>query len=109
MPGLTKLETEMLDALRRVGCQAPAFIQNTGGCGDPQCYVCAAITRAERKQARWKAKQYDPAHGDDVMCACGHPYYRHFDTYADMAFVGCKYCGCMAFVAIGTQEATDAH
>lgn len=35
---------------------------------------------------------YDPKFGDDVLCECGHPYYRHFDTYEDMSPVGCKYC-----------------
>ena len=35
---------------------------------------------------------YDPTFGDDVECECGHAYYRHFDTYEDMAPVGCKYC-----------------
>ena len=36
--------------------------------------------------------QYDPKFGDDKLCKCGHPYYRHFDTYEDMRPVGCKYC-----------------
>jgi hypothetical protein len=35
---------------------------------------------------------YDPKFGDDRLCLCGHPYYRHFDTYEEMAPVGCKYC-----------------
>lgn len=38
------------------------------------------------------ADQYDPNYGDNKECLCGHPYYRHFDTYEDMAPVGCKYC-----------------
>lgn len=37
---------------------------------------------------------YDPAFGDEKECRCGHPYYRHFDTYERMGPVGCKYCGC---------------
>jgi hypothetical protein len=45
---------------------------------------------------------YDRAFGDDRVCTCGHPYYRHFDTYERMAHVGCKYCACYAF-----QEATN--
>jgi hypothetical protein len=40
---------------------------------------------------------YDPNFGDDKVCQCGHPYYRHFDTYEDMYPVGCKYCGCDRF------------
>jgi len=35
---------------------------------------------------------YDPNFGDEVECECGHPYYRHFDTYEEMSPVGCKYC-----------------
>ena len=41
--------------------------------------------------------EYDSSFGDDRICACGHPYYRHFDTYDDMYPLGCKYCGCMTF------------
>jgi hypothetical protein len=36
--------------------------------------------------------EYDPNYGDNVECKCGHPYYRHFDTYDNMAPIGCKYC-----------------
>lgn len=43
-----------------------------------------------------KAK-YDPDFGDDKICGCSHPYYRHFDTYDDMYPCGCKYCGCYTF------------
>ena len=42
----------------------------------------------------WK---YNPKYGDDRVCKCGHPYYRHFDTYEDMYNCGCKYCGCYEF------------
>lgn len=45
-------------------------------------------------------KYYNPNYGDDRMCTCGHPYYRHFDTYAEMENVGCKYagmCDCRGF------------
>jgi hypothetical protein len=42
--------------------------------------------------------RYNPKYGDDRTCECGHPYYRHFDTYEDMAPVGCKYCQCSEFV-----------
>jgi hypothetical protein len=38
------------------------------------------------------APEYDPNFGDQKLCQCGHPYYRHFDTYDGMAPVGCKYC-----------------
>lgn len=36
--------------------------------------------------------EYDSSFGDHVKCKCGHPYYRHFDSYEGMAPVGCKYC-----------------
>lgn len=41
--------------------------------------------------------EYDPNFGDDKICSCGHKYYRHFDTYDDMAAIGCKYCSCLSF------------
>ena len=40
---------------------------------------------------------YDKNFGDDKVCECGHPYYRHFDSYDDMEPVGCKYCDCDVF------------
>ncbi len=42
-------------------------------------------------------KLYNPRYGDNRVCECGHPYYRHFDTYEDMSPVGCKYCRCYKF------------
>lgn len=47
-------------------------------------------------------RKYNPKYGDDRECACGHSYYRHFDTYEDMSHIGCKYCQCYNF-----EEATD--
>lgn len=41
--------------------------------------------------------KYNPKYGDDRECECGHPYYRHFDTYEQMEVVGCKYCHCGEF------------
>jgi hypothetical protein len=41
--------------------------------------------------------EYNPKFGDDKECECGHPYYRHFDTYENMDACGCKYCGCYEF------------
>lgn len=38
------------------------------------------------------AEQYDEQFGDNKLCLCGHPYYRHFDTYDNMSAIGCKYC-----------------
>jgi len=42
--------------------------------------------------------KYNPNYGDNRICKCGHPYYRHFDSYDDMRNVGCKYCSCAEFV-----------
>jgi hypothetical protein len=50
---------------------------------------------------------YDPDFGDDRVCKCGHPYYRHFDTYEDMRPVGCKYCydpACLEFQDSGEPD-----
>ena len=47
---------------------------------------------------------YDPEFGDDRICDCGHAYYRHFDTYENMAPVGCKYCHCCEFREGGVPE-----
>lgn len=52
-------------------------------------------------------ESYDPSFGDDKLCTCGDPYYRHFDTYEDMEPVGCKYagrCGCEGFQLAGEGE-----
>ena len=40
---------------------------------------------------------YDPNFGNDKLCQCEHPYYRHFDTYENMDPIGCKYCPCVLF------------
>ncbi len=45
-----------------------------------------------------KYTEYNPKYGDDRVCKCGHPYYRHFDTYDHMFPCGCKYCTCFRFV-----------
>lgn len=46
---------------------------------------------------------YDPNFGDDIECACGHSYYRHFDWAENNAPVGCKYCGCFNFSALDVE------
>ena len=43
-------------------------------------------------------RSYNPQYGDDRECKCGHPYYRHFDSYEDNYPCGCKYCQCHTFV-----------
>ena len=52
-------------------------------------YIIEIITTEKRL--------YNKDYGDDRICVCGHPYYRHFDTYEDMATAGCKYCHCFEF------------
>lgn len=49
-------------------------------------------------------KRYNPNYGDNRMCVCGHPYYRHFDSWENMRPVGCKYCGCREFVEAPTDN-----
>lgn len=44
-----------------------------------------------------KEYRYNPGYGDDRVCECGHRYHRHFDSYADMKNIGCKYCVCLHF------------
>lgn len=41
--------------------------------------------------------KYNTNYGDNRICECGHPYYRHFDTYEEMYACGCKYCNCFEF------------
>ena len=49
------------------------------------------------KKIEYIEYSYNPEYGDDRLCTCGHPYYRHFDTYEQMDPIGCKYCGCNHF------------
>lgn len=44
--------------------------------------------------------KYNTNYGDDIECKCGHPYYRHFDTYDDNNPCGCKYCQCYHFESL---------
>jgi hypothetical protein len=41
--------------------------------------------------------EYNNKFGNDKQCICGHPYYRHFDSYENMDPIGCKYCDCVDF------------
>jgi hypothetical protein len=52
-------------------------------------------------------KNYNPTYGDDRVCECDHPYYRHFDTYDDMYPCGCKYCDCYTFEEQTEKENID--
>lgn len=42
--------------------------------------------------------RYNRNYGDNKICACGHVYERHFDSYYNMSPCGCKYCSCSRFV-----------
>jgi hypothetical protein len=42
-------------------------------------------------------RKYNTNYGDHRICLCGHTYDRHFDSYANMEAVGCKYCQCYDF------------
>lgn len=48
--------------------------------------------------------EYNPNYGDNRECKCGHPYYRHFDTYEEMQACGCKYCDCFDFEEVGNVK-----
>ena len=43
-------------------------------------------------------RAYNPEYGNDRICKCGDPYYRHFDPTENWMVCGCKYCGCRSFV-----------
>lgn len=53
--------------------------------------------------------EYNKNYGDDKECVCGHPYYRHFDTYEYMSPIGCKYCGCSYFVEMSTEKRDEKY
>lgn len=56
---------------------------------EEQPYIKTVIKRTIEK--------YNPKYGNDRVCECGHPYYRHFDSYDHQRPVGCKYCQCYKF------------
>jgi len=51
-----------------------------------------------------KIRKYNINYGDHRECQCGHIYYRHFDSYADMQPIGCKYCECYVFMEEKNDE-----
>ena len=54
-----------------------------------------------------KIKAYNPNYPENKKCICGHSYGRHFDSYEDMAPVGCKYCSCNEFVPAEEAPLTE--
>ena len=49
-------------------------------------------------------KAYNPAFGNNRLCTCGHPYYRHFDGYEGKYPIGCKYCLCRTYIDSGKMD-----
>lgn len=46
-------------------------------------------------------RRYNPKYEEansDLLCECGHTYYRHYDGYEEDSSVHCKYCGCADFI-----------
>ena len=56
-----------------------------------------------KKRVTITTRKYNPKFGDNKVCGCGHPYYRHFDSYENMEACGCKYCRCRTW-----HEGTNA-
>lgn len=69
-----------------------------------ECGLKDAFIEFAKQWSKNPSLVYDPEYGDDKECLCGHAYYRHFDTYADMYPCGCKYCRCDTFVLAPTQS-----
>lgn len=59
-------------------------------------YLKETVTKVVRK--------YNPNYGDDRECKCGHPYYRHFDSYENNLPCGCKYCECDTLFYVTRSE-----
>jgi hypothetical protein len=47
---------------------------------------------------------WNPEYDQNAFCKCGHHYHRHFDSYEEMANVGCKYCGCYNFTLASPEK-----
>ena len=62
---------------------------------------------AERRRHEPTYPVYAESFGDDRLCACGHIYYRHFDTYDGMKGIGCKYCSCPEWTPLPADSARD--
>lgn len=96
-----------------------SFVEKVGL--GPEAQKIAALSGSKNKASKAEeppylltvqatvSQEYNPNYGDDRMCECGHPYYRHFDSYEDMRAAGCKYCGCWEFKekAAGREGAHD--
>ena len=81
------------------------------GDNDVQNYIAHLYNSPELVQVDvMGGEAHDPNFGDSRLCTCGHTYYRHFDSYENMAPVGCKYsghCNCEGFKDSGKIERWD--
>lgn len=79
----------LVDLIDRAKLNWKEFARNVAKLYPEVFELCLKETSAHNSE------KYDPAlDTKDAICQCGHVYYRHFDTYEDMAPVGCKYCDC---------------
>ena len=103
-----------LGRVERIKRETARMIETESTSGEPlaPAYVrlaaqvsaqAAEIERLRAEIARYTEEYgalrppYDRDFGDDLLCECGHQYYRHFDGYDGNAPVGCKYCDCAQF------------
>lgn len=88
------LLVRVLDKLSRIATAKDAF--NEEPWQDIVGYSIRGCLKDDPEEvlSRPELPKYDKTFGDEKDCACGHPYYRHFDTYEGMYPVGCKYCTC---------------
>lgn len=92
MRELMKAEDAQQTATRKPEIHSEAVIRHGHNVTNKLAELIADEVHAILTERQHRVPPYDPFYGDDKPCICGHPYYRHFDTYDDMAPVGCKYC-----------------
>lgn len=64
----------------------------------------------DTQQPYLDGNKHNPNYPADKICRCGHPYYRHFDTYDNMENIGCKYCPCYEFIPLADgEQPVDIH
>lgn len=93
-PSVVEVQKKLQEAMREVAFNEKGVTKPTPQVDGP--YIITEKVEVEHR--------YNPDYGDDRMCKCGDPYYRHFDTYDDMYPCGCKYCDCYEFVELKEGE-----
>lgn len=65
-----------------------------------------AVVPALQEWLRTNEDRYlwDEYYPQEELCTCGHPYYRHFDSYENNRAVGCKYCPCQRHRTDGLDD-----